>query len=143
MSADRPKTWEQFFRFGLVGILGFAVDATVLSLVLTAHIGLLPGRCISYVAAASCTWLLNRRWTFNERCGSPVKQWVRFLAANSCGGAVNYGAYAFLVLHSSSFATYPVFAVAIGSISGLAINFLLSKYVVFEVARSASHTAST
>lgn len=143
MSASRPRTWEQFFRFGFVGILGFAVDAAVLSLALTAHTGLLPGRCLSYVAAASCTWLLNRRWTFNDRCRSPVKQWVRFLAANSCGGAVNYGTYAFLVLHSSTFALYPVFAVAIGSISGLAINFLLSKYVVFEVARSASRTAST
>lgn len=129
------KSWDQFFRFGFVGIAGFAVDATVLSLALMAHAGLLPGRCISYVAAASCTWLLNRRWTFNDRSRSPAKQWAWFLAANSCGGLVNYGVYAFLVLHSNPFASYPVLAVAIGSISGLTINFLLSKYVVFEMAR--------
>lgn len=135
MSASPSRTWEQFLRFGFVGVLGFAVDAAVLSLALTAHAGLLPGRCISYVVAASCTWLLNRRWTFNDRRRSPAKQWARFLAANSCGGVVNYGIYAFLVLHSNTFAIYPVFAIAIGSISGLTINFVLSKYVVFEMAR--------
>ena len=127
---------EQFFRFSLVGILGFAIDATVLSLALVAHTGLLPGRCISYLVAASCTWLLNRRWTFPDRRRSPVKQWLRFLAANSFGGALNYGVYAFLVLHWHIFTLFPAFAVAIGSVSGLASNFLLSKFVVFETAQS-------
>lgn len=135
MNRDRLRTWEQFFRFGFVGIVGFAVDATVLSLALMVHAGLLPGRAISYFVAASCTWLLNRRWTFNDRSRSPARQWAWFLAANSCGGFVNYGVYAFLVLHSNALANYPVLAVAIGSISGLTINFLLSKYLVFEMAR--------
>jgi putative flippase GtrA len=107
LNRDRLRTWEQFFRFGFVGIVGFA----------------------------SCTWLLNRRWTFNDRSRSPARQWAWFLAANSCGGFVNYGVYAFLVLHSNALANYPVLAVAIGSISGLTINFLLSKYLVFEMAR--------
>ena len=131
------RAWEQFVRFALVGILGFAVDASVLTLLLTAHIGLLSSRCLSYVSAASCTWLLNRRWTFNDSRSSPARQWARFLAANSCGGAVNYGVYAVLVLHWNTSIIFPVVAVAIGSICGLAINFLLSKYVVFEMARSA------
>lgn len=135
--AGRLRVWEQFFRFGLVGVLGFAIDATVLSLALMAHTGLLPGRCISYLVAASFTWLANRRWTFQDQGRSPLKQWLRFLAANSCGGALNYGVYAFLVLHWHVFAAFPVLAVAIGSISGLATNFLLSKFVVFEMARSA------
>jgi putative flippase GtrA len=58
------KSWKEFLRFGLVGVIGFAVDASTLAMMLMADAGVLRGRAVSYVAAASCTWALNRRWTF-------------------------------------------------------------------------------
>ncbi|MGH8328291.1 MAG: GtrA family protein, partial [Steroidobacteraceae bacterium] len=59
---------SQFVRFGLVGVCGFVVDVTVLYLAL-ALLGVGPyvGRGISYLAAASFTWYLNRRITFADR----------------------------------------------------------------------------
>ena len=83
------KSWEQFFRFCLVGVLGFAVDASTLTIMLAANAGLFWGRAVSYLAAASCTWALNRRWTFDDRSSRGARQWAKFLAVNSCGGLVN------------------------------------------------------
>lgn len=81
------KSWKEFFRFGRVGVAGFAVDASILAVTLTANAGVLWGRAVSYVAAASRTWALNRHWTFHDRSGRRARQWAQFLALNSCGGA--------------------------------------------------------
>jgi putative flippase GtrA len=133
------KSWKEFLGFGVVGAIGFAVDASTLAMMLVAGAGVLWGRAVSYVAAASCTWALNRRWTFHDRSSRRARQWVRFLAVNSFGGAVNYGVYTLLVLHlDGSSMILPVIAVAVGSICGLAINFFLSKHVVFEEAVTTS-----
>jgi putative flippase GtrA len=123
-----------FVRFGIVGVAGFVVDAATLALMMWLGAGLYLGRVCSYLAAATCTWALNRNWTFRdiEVDGNRFTQWARFLAANSVGGAINYGAYSLILsgYHSNSLAL-PVLAVAIGSITGWAINFILSRYLVF------------
>jgi hypothetical protein len=80
------KPWEEFFRFGLVGVVGFAVDASTLAVMLAASAGVFWGRAVSYVAAASGTWVLNRSWTFHDRSSGRAHQWAQFLAVNSCGG---------------------------------------------------------
>jgi putative flippase GtrA len=121
-----------FFRFGAVGIIGFAVDATTLALMLSLGMGFYSGRACSYVAAASCTWALNRSWTFHDRSSRRARQWAQFLAVNSIGGAVNYSVYALIVSHlGGASLVFPLLAVAAGSICGLAVNFLLSKRLVF------------
>jgi putative flippase GtrA len=84
---------------------------------------------------ASCTWALNRRWTFHNRSSRRMRQWAQFLVVNSFGGAVNYGIYTLLVLHlNGSSMILHVIAVAAGSICGLAINFFLSKRMIFQKA---------
>lgn len=126
---------RQFLRFGMVGVAGFAVDASVLAAALTIGAGVYGGRVLSYVAAASVTWALNRLWTFRDRTSGRVGQWARFLAVNALGGAVNYGVYALMVLqHGSRSVAFAVFAAAVGSLCGLAFNFLLSRRLVFRQA---------
>jgi putative flippase GtrA len=121
-----------FIRFGTVGVVGFAVDATILALLLLLGMGFYWGRACSYVAAASCTWAINRSWAFQDRSRRRARQWAQFLAVNSIGGAVNYSVYALIVSHlGDAFLMPPVLAVAAGSICGLAINFLLSIRLVF------------
>lgn len=131
----RPNPiFAQFLRFGFVGIVGFAVDATALYLLIFwGGFGLYSARLLSYLAAATTTWALNRRFTFP---GSSAKrasiQWARFVAVNAAGGVVNYGVYSVLVASSPPFAEHPVFAVAAGSLSGLAFNFTASRRLVFR-----------
>jgi putative flippase GtrA len=125
-----------FIRFGAVGVIGFAADATILALGLSLGMGFYWGRACSYVAAASCTWAVNRSWTFHDKSSRRARQWAQFLAANSVGGAVNYSVYALIVSHlGGAFPVLPLLAVAAGSICGLAVNFFLSRHLVFARAR--------
>jgi putative flippase GtrA len=127
----------QFLRFGATGTLGFVVDTAVLYAAIAAGAGLYGGRCISYVAAATTTWAVNRAWTFRE-AGRPAgrtglgRQWALFLLVNLSGFAVNYGTYALLVSKLPVAAAHPVLAVAAGALAGMTGNFLLSRRLVFR-----------
>jgi putative flippase GtrA len=113
-------------RFTQVGILGFLVDSTVLYALAWIGLGWFVGRVGSYLAAASFTWIANRRYTFESPRSPSVAEWGQFIAANSIGGIVNYIVYAVLFATVNVVAHHPVLGVASGSIAGLLINFFLS-----------------
>ncbi len=123
-------------RFSLIGGIGFVIDSAVLYSVLYAFsLDLYTARVISYLAAASFTWLLNRHFTFNRfKDPERLKQWIKFLTFNAIGGAVNYTVYALAVTFSNFIADYPITGVALGSISGLAFNYNCSRFFVFKSA---------
>jgi putative flippase GtrA len=127
-------TIEQFLRFGVVGTVGFLVDSAVLLGMMALGLGPYGGRVVSYIAAASATFALNRAWTFRTaRRDAPVaSQWGRFLALNLVGFAANYGTYAALVASVPLVAQHPVLGVAAGSLAGMFINFGLSRRFVFK-----------
>ena len=128
------KIFEQFLRFGVVGTLGFLVDAAVLLGMLALGLGPYGGRVISYLAAASTTFALNRAWTFRAapRNAPVAAQWGRFVLLNLVGFAANYGTYAALIASLPFVAQHPVLGVAAGSIAGMFINFGLSRRFVFR-----------
>jgi putative flippase GtrA len=131
---------RQFVAFAAIGVVGFAIDAGVLYLLLTlTHIGFYLGRLASFLCAATVTWYLNRTFTFPEvaRQSGLDREWLRFLGANSIGGLVNVGVYALLVWKLAFFAALPVLAVAAGSLSGLTVNFTLTRAYVFKAERTA------
>ncbi|TCZ57994.1 GtrA family protein [Roseicella aquatilis] len=120
-------------RFGLVGVVGFVVDAAVLTLGIMLGSGPWLGRVLSYVAAASTTFALNRIWTFRRTTRvRPVLQWALFLAVNLVGFAFNYGTYALLIAFVPVVAAHPVLGVAAGSLAGMVGNFVLSRRFVFQ-----------
>lgn len=123
----------QFLRFGVVGTAGFVMDAAVLLGMLALGTGPYAGRVVSYLAAASLTFALNRAWTFRAAARAPVaRQWGRFVALNLLGFAANYGTYAALLAASPLVAAQPVLGVAAGSIAGMFINFAVSRRFVFK-----------
>lgn len=125
-----------FLRFALVGVIGFVADAGALGLAMAAGLGLYAGRLCSYLVAATVTWWLNRSVTFRSKAPPSVREWLRFLAANAVGGGVNLGAYTALVLASDFVRANPVLGVAVGSLLGLNVNFVLSRTFVFGHATS-------
>jgi putative flippase GtrA len=128
----RMALLAQMFRFGVVGGIGFLVDTLVLYVALAAGAGLYGGRLLSYLAAASGNWALNRAWTFRGGPPAPMaRQWVMFLLVNLVGFAVNYGTYALLVDQVGLVAAHPVLGVAAGSLAGMTGNYLLSRRFVF------------
>jgi putative flippase GtrA len=119
-------------RFSAVGVVGFLVDTGVLYLGLAAGLGPYVGRVISYLCASTSTWILNRRFTFHARKSERwLREWGKFFVTSAAGGISNYLVYAALVAASPFVARYPVIGVAAGSVIGLAINFNMSRFVVF------------
>jgi len=132
IGAERSHTLIQFFRFGVVGTIGFVVDTAVLYAGLALGLGLYGGRVLSYLAAATTTWALNRAWTFRGQGSGPaLQQWAIFLLVCLVGFAFNYGTYALLVATVPLVAQHPVLGVAAGSLAGMIGNFLLSRRFVF------------
>jgi putative flippase GtrA len=123
--------FTQFLRFACVGALSYLVDAGVLSAVLTLAPGrFYLGRIVSYLAAASFAWWLNRCFTFRDR-GPRWRQWWRYLVANLGGGLANYATYAALVAAVPFCRLYPAVAVGAGSLAGMMLNFAASRRFVF------------
>jgi putative flippase GtrA len=124
----------QFFRFGLVGVAGFVVDVSVLYLGLKVlGVGPYVGRGISYLAAATSTWYLNRRITFADRRSASVgREWLKFVLLNGAGGVLNYVTYTASLHYLGSAGAMPALGVALGSLAGMLVNFTVSRQFVFS-----------
>ena len=120
-------------RFGLVGVIGFLVDAGWLA-VLLGTAGPYWGRLASFSIAVLVTWACNRSFTFADRKSglSRVREFRRYFAAMLAGGAVNYVTYALIVLAFGSTGWVPFIGLAVGSLAGMAINLTLASLVVFR-----------
>lgn len=122
----------QFFRFGVVGTLGFLVNTGVVYAT-RGVLGLYGAGTLAYPVAATFTWAVNRVWTFRGQGSGPAHhQWAKFLVANLVGAVLNLGTYFLFVTVSETAATYPVIAVAAGAIAGMFVNFALSRSMVFR-----------
>jgi putative flippase GtrA len=132
--AGGPVIARQGLRFAAVGVVGFFVDAGVLTLAMSLlGLNIYSARVLSFLTAVTATWAMNRAFTFKERASpSMVKEWVRFCAANAVGGLVNLGTYVLLVNTVAIAHDLPVVGVAAGSLAGLSVNFTLSRIFVFH-----------
>ncbi len=132
------KIGRQFISFALVGVAGLVVDLGVLYL-LQPTFGWYVARVLSFMAAVTTTWALNRQFTFADRHSgqSIVREYARYLLTMLAGAAVNYAVYV-LTLHwlgDSLGRLAPGLGVAFGSVAGMALNFLSARFLVFKVAK--------
>jgi len=128
----------QFLRFAVVGVVGLGVDLAVLH-VLAPLLGWHAGRVVSFLAAASATWWLNRRFTFARRARAHAtarsigREYARYIVSMLGGAAINYAIYA-LTLHLLDHPLAPTLGVALGSLGGMFANFAAARYLVFGAA---------
>lgn len=119
------KGGSSLLWFCVAGVVGLAVDVAVLVGV-REWLGPYAGRLVSFLAAATATWLLNRRLAFADRPAG-VGLWgeyVRYLGLMAAGGLVNYGTYSALAWSLGQSALQLALFVAVGSLAGLAFNYL-------------------
>lgn len=124
---------RQVFFFALAGVIGLLVDVAVLY-ALRAAVGPFYGRAASFFAAVVATWLVNRTLTFRGRHSGMSRsgEFAAYFSLMLVGGAVNYGTYTALVLGSSVVSRHLFLGVAAGSLAGMVVNFLTSRYLVFR-----------
>lgn len=127
------KAGREFLSFAVVGVIGLVVDVVVLYL-LAPLLGWYFARVLSFLAAATTTWALNRRYTFAARVsteGSVWREYLGYLVSMLAGAVLNYGAYV-LTLHWVEGRWAAALGVAVGSIAGMGANFLSARYLVFR-----------
>ena len=119
-------------RFGLVGVVGFAVDGGLLQLLVSlAGWGPIGARAVSFPAAVLATWGLNRRITFQDRSTPLGRSLLRYLAVSLGGAGANFLVYSALVLGSAQMAQQPLLPFAVASAVGMVFNYLGSKHFAF------------
>jgi len=127
-------------NFGLVGLAGFIVDASIL--ILSApFLGLYWGRVFSFFIAATVTWLLNRNFTFVQPSTASVeslkivREYFSYLVLMLWGAGVNYLAYV-IVLRNLTSTVAPLLGIAIGSAAGMMVNFFSARRILVRGNRS-------
>lgn len=126
---------DQFLRFSVIGAGGFVVDVGVLYLMTHLGLDLYSARAVSFLVAATSTWLGNRHFTFSagRRPPSGLRgEWAAYMGAMTLGGLVNYGVYALLIANFDFFRQQPWLAVAGGTGAGLLINFILARRILYR-----------
>lgn len=127
------KLLRSIFFFGLVGFVGFFLDTAVLYLLLGA-LGPFYARIISFLVAVFSTWAINRKLTFGERNSglSARREFIAYFSLMLVGGVINFGIYALLIVKYEFVLIHPVVGVAAGSIGGMAINFVSSRFLLYR-----------
>jgi len=121
---------REISRFAIVGAIGFVVDAGVLYLMLYLGLGPYLGRIVSFLAAATATWALNRRFTFRHLIGkrASLREWLQYLLLMGLGFCANYGVYVLvLAVLENAGRLAPMIGVAAGSLAGMGVNFVTSR----------------
>lgn len=123
---------RQLFLFGIVGGIGFIVDAGILHITKPV-LGIYWGRGLSFISAVFATWVLNRNITFKtDKKTSLFKEFLFYLWCMLFGGIANLLSYYILIHYFLLVAENPTIGVAIGSIAGMFVNFVTSKFLVFK-----------
>ncbi len=125
------KVAAQLLRFAVTGVIGLVADVVVLYAALALGCDHYTGRLLSFLAAVLVTWRINRRYTFTPS-DSQWTEWWRYLGAMSGGALLNLGAYALTLWLLPPASWLPALGVAVGSLSGMTLNFLSAKYFVFK-----------
>lgn len=121
LSLSNP-TVQKLSRFGLVGGIGFVVDAGLTTTLIHAGLDPFSARVIAIAFAMLVTWRLNRAITFGASDTSQKSEGVRYFAVALAAAAVNYAAYAGLMLTLP--ALIPAIAVALATGVSMVVSYL-------------------
>lgn len=130
LATRRPANWVQLFKFGVVGVTGYAVNLVVFALLTEAldvhHIVAAVG---AFCVAVTNNFVWNREWTFKAREGHPGFQAARFFAVSLVGLGFNLVVLELLV-SVVGLAELPSQAIAVAV--SMPVNFVGNKLWTFS-----------
>ena len=130
-----PHRWlKELMKFCVTGGLG-TISNLSLFFLCADLLGLpvVPVSTGCFIIAGSQNYIIDHKWSFARAMGGTglsVKRWLLFLSASLLGFAVNITVMTALVRGFPL--PFKVIAQAGGIASGMVINFLASKYIVFR-----------
>jgi putative flippase GtrA len=139
MTADQAVYWRdtarQFFKFAMVGFVGFVVDAAMLYFgVYVLGLSRIAGGLFSFPFAVTTTWIGNRLFTFRDAAPMPAaKQLAKFVAVCAIGLVFNRGTYTLLVSTVPLVYAHPVLGILGGTGVSMFFNFFAARRHVFGI----------
>jgi putative flippase GtrA len=122
----------QLPRFLLIGGTAFVADVIYTkAMLLLFNVPVVPLRVSSFLIFSALVWYANRTYSFQVKTPPTCREYVKFMASVSVGGAVNVAVSSY-VLHT--YTTLPfltTLAIAAGVASGMVFNFMAMRYVVW------------
>lgn len=133
VSSSFDTSLNRAFLYGLIGAVGFIVDAGILQLLFMGwEIQPLTARAVSFPLAVTATWLLNRRLTFKDRHVRGRSGYLTYVLGQILGSVLNLAIFTLLLWQWHKLAEYPVIPLAVGAIFGLVFNYAWANILVFR-----------
>lgn len=130
MTGRSSPLLRQILRYGVVGGLGFVVDAGLLYALITWGTDPYYARAISFAVALTVTWAFNRGWTFGHRGRAGAgRSYLGYLLVQLAGALTNFLVYAGVLGLLEPSPANAVLALACGSALGLIVNFTGARFV--------------
>jgi len=121
-----------FWRFNLVGLLGFAVQLALLTLLVRLGVHYLAATALAVEAAVLHNFVWHERWTWADRAPAPHTRLARLWHFHLLNGTVSLGGNLLLMrLLVGGAGMTPLLANAISVVACAAINFAGADRLVF------------
>jgi putative flippase GtrA len=128
------STRRDLLAFAAVGVAGFAVDASVMTLLVERLMWHpVQGRAVSFPLAVTTTWLLNRGLAFRGMGPrSRSAEYAGYVVIQIVGALVNVGVFLACISLMPSLVRAPVVPLAAGAAVALLLNFALLRGIVYR-----------
>jgi dolichyl-phosphate beta-glucosyltransferase len=131
MLISKNYPFKSFIRYGIVGVLGTAVDVVSLYILVEfLKLPLLVATTGSFLLAVSHNFILNKIWTFENKSTNYKKLYIKFLLVSAIGLLLTDIS---MFLQAEVMGLWYIYAKLITSILVLAWNFLGNKYWTFSI----------
>ena len=119
--------------FAVVGAIGFLVDAGILTVLMTGFdLHHYPARAVSFSAAVTTTWYLNRRWVFGrQEVQMSGREYVSYVVVQVVGAMLNLLVFVAMIELVAGLKAVPVIPLAVGAGVAFLFNFGASRRFVF------------
>ncbi|MCG6206878.1 GtrA family protein [Rhodopseudomonas sp. HC1] len=126
-------SWD-LLRFGIVSAIGLGFDlSTAWALAVFAGIPLAGAASVGVLVGAIVNYLLHETWTFRSNGGRlSGRRWLLYMATLAVTLLVRAGVIAVLQLFVLTGAGHEFTTLSIAIGTSFAVNYLLSKYLVFR-----------
>ena len=141
----------QLAKFGMVGLVGFAVDVTVFNLLRSTIFspenldsGPIWAKVVSTVLAILANWVGNRYWTFSKnRQSQTLREGLEFFFVSFIGMGIGLACLwvSHYMLGYTSVVADNISSNVVGLLLGAAFRFVLYRYWVFAPDRRTRVTA--
>jgi putative flippase GtrA len=133
-ASERSGLGREIAWFSAIGVIGFAVDATLFLVLNGAYAWSIAGaRTFSASCSIVTTWSLNRRITFTHRKSSGrAGELLRYTLVQLFGLLVNISVFALTLWLIPPLRAAPILALGLGAAAAFVFNFVSARRLAFR-----------